>query len=472
MMQKVLTKYWLTVHVGLVLFFPFLYLSQPHTLGFIPLLWLSFVALETAILLPSVRRGETLADARLRVIRAVLKDPFFYLGVSVLLFVIFQWLNSGCKLMYLPDADIWQFTPPAVPWAPFSVEAQTSLTNVAVFFASVVGCLCLRHAVSQTGKRYLLQATVSLSGLLACYSVWRTSCGVEPYVAYAFGREGCALGAFFGFWLMLGMGVFADAMARGQRGFEMFFLLGVVGNLVGMLFFSKALLLVLYVALAFLLFLYWLCYLNVHVAKHVQLKLFLMSAVVMISLSVALIYVFPANPVSAKMQGLLSFERCWHSLAETKNIRTTAALKIWQDHPWVGVGVDGFQHFIGSVVNDKDWRLIKVDQPCVYNDSLQFLCEYGLLGFGLLFSSVITLLVPICHRTRIAWKMGGLDENGSRLVLLRISPLVLTGVLATGACFLESWFGSPFRSSSVLMSWVIVLSMLPSFLPASARTAA
>ena len=470
-MQKVLTKYWLTIHVGLMLFCPWFYLAQPRVQGLTPLLWLSLIAIEVAVLLPSVRRGETFADARMRVIRATVKDTLFYIGSAVLVFATIQWLNSGCKLMYLPDADIWQFTDPVVPWAPFSVEAKTSLTNVSVFAACIAGSLCLRHAVSQTGKRYLLQTAMLLSGALAVYSVWQACHSVEPYVGYAFGREWCALGAFFGFWLILGMGVFVEALAREQRGVEVFFALGVVGNLVGMLFFSKAFSMVLYAVIAFLLFFYWMAYLNTHVPKHVQLKLFFVSVVVLVSVTVALTYVFPGNPVEGKIKGLLPLEHSWHALAETREIRMNAALKIWQDHPWVGVGADGFHHFVGSVIGDKDWRLIKADQACVYNDSLQLLCEYGLLGLGLLLSAVITLMVPVCHRARIAWKCGGRDENDSRIFLLRISPLVLTGVLATGICFLESWFGSPFRSPSVLVSWVFILSVVPDFLPASTRTA-
>ena len=472
MMQKVLTKFWLTIHVGLVLFVPWFYLSQPHRHGLVPLLWLSLIAIEVAVLLPSVRRGENFADARMRVLRATVADPFFYLGLAILGFAAVQWLNSGCELLYLPDADIWQFSTPGVSWAPFSVETTASLTNVSVFSACVAGCICLRHAVSLTGKRYLLQAAVSFSGALATYSVWQACRVVEPQVGYAFGLEGCALGAFFGFWLILGMGVFAEALARGQRGLEIFFMLGVVGNLVGALFFSKAVMIVLYAVIAALLFFYWMTYLNAHVPKHVQLKLFLVSLVVVFGVAAALIYVFPENPVAGKVAGLFPLDQYWHALSETRQVRMTAAMKIWQDHPWVGVGADGVRHFVGSVVGDKDWHLLKVDSACVYNDCLQFLCEYGLLGFGLLLSATITLMVPVCYRARIAWKHGDLDENERRIFLFRISPVVLTGVVATGVCFLESWIGSPFRSPSVLVSWVIVLAVLPDFMPANARTTA
>jgi hypothetical protein len=469
MMQKVLTKYWLTIHVGAVLFFAWLSLGQSRGQGLIPLLWLSLASVEAAVLLPLVHRGETLVGARTRVSRGVVKDPLLYIGLALVLFVSFQWLNSGCALMYLADADVWQFTPPALSWAPFSVEAAPSFTSVLVFTACLVGCLCLRHAVGLTGKRFLLQAAMTVSGSLAICLVWRASHGVAPYAGCARGLDGNSLGAFFGFWLVMGMGIFIDALARRQRGVEAFFVLGVVGNLVATLYFSSPLMLAVYVPLTLLCFIYWLSYLRSYVPQHVTLKLFVMSLIVVTCVTLAVLYVFPGNPIADKVKTLFPPEQFWRPLAETKEVRTAAALRIWQEHPWVGVGTDGFRHFVGSVVGDKDWRSLRGNPSSTYNDSLQFLCEYGLLGLGLLLAVVITLAVPICTRMRLAWKSRGTDESESRIFLFRISPLVLTGVVAAGACSFEGWFASPFRSPGVIMSWTLVLAIVPAFLPARVR---
>ena len=56
-----------------------------------------------------------------------------------------------------------------------------------------------------------------------------------------------------------------------------------------------------------------------------------------------------------------------------------------------------------------------------------------------------------------------------RFFLLRISPIVVSGVLATGAVFVESWFANPFRSPAVLLSWSVTLAALPGFLPKHAN---
>lgn len=470
-MQTVLTKYWLAVHVALLLFASWSGLLSPRSSTLVFLLWFALLALEALALLPTVRKGENLADARQRVIRDVVQDPFFYLGLGAVGFVCAQWLNSGCPLVYLPDADVWQRSPPPLSWAPFSVEGQDSLTCVSGFAACFVGGLVLRNSVGKAGKRYLLQAAAALSGGVACLMVWQACRGVEPYVGMASNPGACSAGSFFGFWLVLGMGGYVDALARGQRASELLFVTGFLFNLAGMLFFAAALTLVLYAAAALLLFVYWMAYLRQAVPKAVQLKLLFVMLVVAAAVVLAIVYVFPGNPVSAKLRVLADFVPYWEGVSETREVRSEAALKIWKEHVWVGVGANGFFQFVGTVVEGKAWALIKSDQALVHNDCLQFLCEFGVLGASLLGAGVIALLVPVCYRARLAWQEGVSGTGDSRSYLLRLSPFVLTGVCATALCFAESWLGSPFRSFALLTSWVFVMAALPSFLPAKNRAA-
>ncbi len=472
MMQKLLTKYGLVAHAALLVLFPVLFITRTSVFNPSPLLWLSLVALELMVLLPSVRTGETLAGARQRVVRGLSRDPFLYIGLAIVGVVLIQWCNSGCKLVYLPDADVWQFSLPPFAWLPFSVETRAAAGYVSVFSACIVLGLILRVAVSTGAKRLLLQALAEVSGGVAVYSVWQACQGVEPYAAKALAHGTAPMGTFFGFWLVLGIGAFVDAVARYQRGMLPLFVLGVVGNLLGMLFFASALALPVYGVMAALLFIYAIVYVGPHVAKHVQFKLFLVLLVTTACVVLFLVFILPGNPVMVKMKAAFPVTACWNTLSGIKSLRTTAALGIWQEHPWMGVGADGFRHFAGLAVAGKDWVMLKTDPDCVYNDCLQFLCEFGVLGTGLLLAAVIALMVPICYRARIAWKYGANDENSGRLFLLQISPIVLTGVLATLLCFLESWFASPFRSYSLFMSWTCVMAVLPAFLPERAFPAA
>ncbi len=467
-MQIVLTKYWLAIHVGLLCFASWYGVSQPRGVGHRSLLWLALLALEALVLLPSVRRGETLADARLRVGCALLRDPFLYLGLAVLGMVVIQWLNSGCTLVYLPDADIWQFSRPPVPWLPSSIDPKIAFSRVAISLACVTAGLVLRLGVNRSGKRYLLQAASAFSGIVGFQLVWRASAGTAPYADLASHPPACNAGSFFGFWLLVGMGVYLDALCRRQRGTELLFVLAFVGNLAAMLFFASSWAILAYGIAGMLFAVYWLFFVGLHQTKATQVKLFLATAFVIAGTAVALIYVFPGNPVTEKLGSLASWKESWNTLMAERDTRVTAGLKIWKACPWVGTGGDGFFHYVGTVVDGKGWALLRRDQAYVRNDQLQFLCEYGAFGAGLLLALVIALLIPILYRLRLAWQAGSAVEYESRLLLFRLSPLVVAGILAASLCFAESWLASPLQSPAVLTSWLMVMSTLPAFLPASA----
>lgn len=465
MMQKVLTKYWLPVHVGLLLLASFFWLWQPNFLKPVTWVWLSLLAIEAFVLLPSVRRGETLVDARARVAHGAFWDPFFYVGITLVVFAGIQWLNSGRKLCYLPDANIWRFNLPPVVWLPSCVDAKDGLQNLCVLVAAVVGGVLLRQGVSPAAKRMLLQAASACSGGLALVWVARAMQG-EWTAGFLQGR-GVAnpLGSFFGFWLVMGLGGVVDAQSRVQRGAVWLYAFAFIGNLLGVLVFASWPILSVYLVTAILLFGYWLAYLRIYVERTFQLKLFLVTLLCVAVIAVSFFHVFQRNPLLSEMNAWFSFNEEVAKLTGTLDLRVSAALKIWNDSPWTGVGPGGFRHFIGTVIKSKEWALVRTDCSYVYNDSIQFLCEHGVLGLGLMSALVITLMIPICYRARLVWLFGSGDMNDGRRYVFRLSPFVVTGVTATTFLALESLIASPFRSPALLISWLYVMAMMPAFLP-------
>lgn len=470
-MQTFLTKYWLATHVWVLLAVSWYGMSEPRGLSYVPLLWFAVLAVEAVVLLPSVRRGETLADGRTRFRRDVLNDPFTYLGLAFAGMALIQWLNSGCSLVYLADADIWKFSPPPVSWLPFSVERLSAFSNLSVFTACVAAGVVLRHGVNKGGKRGVLQAAAALSGGIACVLAWKACAGVEPYAAQARAPGASGLGPFFCFWLIMGIGVCADALMREQRGAELLFAFAFVGNLVGMLFFAGTLSLLVCVGVTLLMMVYWLL-LSGGSSKATQVKLFLLLLVVCLCVGAGVFLVFPGNAIEAKIKAAGEWGAYWGPLSAERDFRSECALKIWEEHPWVGAGADGFSHQIGAYMDGKDWALIKRDSACVRNDAIQFLCEFGALGIGLLLSLVVSLLVPICYRMRMAFHREDGHEHGGRFGFLQLSPLVVAGGVASLLVLVDGWFESPFRTPAVFMSWFFVVAMLPGFLPAKAAGSA
>jgi hypothetical protein len=174
------TKYGLIAHVACICLFPVGVLGQARLAGLTPLFWLSFLALEWMFLLPSVKHGETLADARRRMWHAFLWDPFLYAGAVFVALAGVQCLNSGLELVYLPDADIWQLSEPSFARAPFAVERNAAFAHLAWFTACCVVGVALRTAVGKGAKRVLLQLLACASGLIA-FCMVAFACTVSSY---------------------------------------------------------------------------------------------------------------------------------------------------------------------------------------------------------------------------------------------------------------------------------------------------
>ncbi|HRT30439.1 MAG TPA: hypothetical protein P5527_11655 [Kiritimatiellia bacterium] len=375
-------------------------------------------------------------------------------------------MNSGLELVYLPDADIWQLSEPPVARIPFAVERHAVFAHLAWFMACCVVGVALRAAAGKAAKRVLLQLLACVSGAIAfCAVIWALR-GLAPYAVWAKKTGFPAVGTFFGFWMLLGIGLFCEKAEREQRLSLLLFALAGIGNLLGMLFFASPLATIVFSAAGVILLFYGMVYLGPLIPKGTQLKLFMVHLVCLGTVATCLVYLFPQNPVAEKLKNALPVVEHWTALAGRNEVRTDAALSIWQQHPWTGVGADGFYHYVALVVKQDQWRFIDQDRALVFNDGVQFLCEYGVFGVGLMLAALIALLIPLCYRVRILWQHK--DRHGGNVrafFILRLSPIIVTGGVAAAFCCLESFVASPFRAPSVMLSWVCVLATLPAFLP-------
>jgi len=147
MLQKILTKYWLVVIIGFMVLstwivFPGSVDSSPMVF----LLWMSVLVAELVVLIPSVRKGETLYGARTRTLKSLVGDAYLYIGLLMVAYLFVQWLNGGCTPEYNVNAGLWSYSKPDKEWLPFSIDRVDSLRMVSIFAACVVLGVSLRNA--------------------------------------------------------------------------------------------------------------------------------------------------------------------------------------------------------------------------------------------------------------------------------------------------------------------------------------
>ncbi len=466
MLQRVFTKYWLVVNIGICILLTWLVLpGSVKAANFSSLILMSVLLIELFVLLPSVFRGESLAEARVRAVKSLSWDGFAYVGLFFVLYLGVQWLNGGRLPDYDTSAGVWNYTPPPIAWLPSSIDRVDAFRTFNVFVALLVMGCCLRHATGKRAKRMLLQWLCMASGIFAAYAAAKGCSGVQPYSGYMHTPLSSSLGTFFGFWLLVSIGAFAEAVSAHTRRPQMIYLFGIVGNLAGMFFFTSPPGLILYGTLSVLLFGYMGAYLSIHVSASFIVKTYVLTVIIFIAAFVLSVLLFPESAVAAKVGLVPNISSWWSELVATRAIRTDAAMAIWQDHMWYGTGTDGFEYYLGFVIDDAAWTGVRLNKGSVYNDVLQVLCEYGVLGGTALAALIVTLMIPLCNRAHVAWVHDTRDSNAGRKYLLRISPFVVTGVIATLCCFAESFISSPFRMPAMVVSFFVVMLAMPVFLP-------
>jgi O-antigen ligase len=469
MIQKILTKYAVALHIAVIGAFALFCLQRQSAAG-APFFWLTLIAVEMACLLPSVHHEETLMDARLRVLSSIVWDPMFYLLLVLVLFFAAQGMNGGCELKYEPGADVWRMGAPKIPWLPFAVKAEMGYRWTAIVFAALSIGLVFRDVLSKGSKRLALQILAGVSGAVGLVLAAMTLYGSPIPGAKLAASFYQFSGTCFGFWAVAALGIHADMTLHETRGHSLLLFFGVVGNLVGLLFFAEALQAGLFLLAALGMAVFSVSKLSGRMKKRDFLKGTISLLIIVAAIVFLLVYVFPGNPCTKKILSVMNIDDYLKQFFANRGLRASAAMAIFQEHPWVGVGAGGFGEFVGLFVpqDGGSWALIQKDQACVLNDYLQMLCEYGVVGATLVLAALLTLLIPICFRLRvfvqgIRWgnhrQAAGENEQ-------EVSPIVLPGLVALGLLAVAAGMGNPFIEPAVLLSGISLMACLPNFLPA------
>ena len=474
-MQKIIIKYGIAFHIILIGIFSLGSLFAGGAVNSAtPLFWLSLIALEFGVLIPSVRRDEDFALARSRVRMGLLWDPLLYLSLASLIGLLVQFWNSGCKLVYDTSSNLWKMGDPPLPNLPFAVESGFPLQGLLVLFSVFAVALLIRNCIGNSSRSLILNTLAIFSGSLAWVMglasafFTREQLGLPPPVLEV---AGCA----FGFWAIFSLGLFAR---EGAFYFRLVLLaLGVGGNLAGLLLFSSPLTMLLggglFILGGLLLFIFlW------NSSKMSNVVRFAAVSILLLFAFLALVrFSAQGNPVREKISLLSSGDEAgkeaktyalpsfWKTFSSEHAVRSEASISIFKDYPWFGVGKGGFASFVGLYIQDESaWEHIDGDRSTVMNEFLQMLVEGGLVGTTLSLALIFLLFAPLACRT-YGWFNGSCSRGGRGGGSAPFPPSVLAGYLALLLLFLVAGFERSLSAPAILVPFVTVLSCLASFLP-------
>ena len=454
----------------------------PETLtAYLPLAWFAAGLIEVTLLFPSARKGEEVYDARRRVRASLLRDPILSVGIVGFLFLALQTLNGPRTLFFNPLSGGWEFSPARIGGFPACITQSGSVQGLFWSLLVIPAMLVVGNGMGKKGRTLLLKFLVAVSALLALYGLVRGFSAKGRIGAEAFATlpDPITAGIYFFMHFCVASALYVQevgAEIRDRIQVHALFI-GCVLNFAGALFSLSCLSIALSAAALVLLFIYGAVYLANRLPTADKMRM-MAGGLILVGLIAFLHFVaYPRNPIHACTEKILSGQ--WETPEEKaeRGVLAAVAKRMFKANAVHGVGTWGYAEpsCFGKYMADDDWEALSnpnsTPSTCG-NDSLQFLAEYGCVGFAVLalpylivFGTALgRLALEFRPRIRKSKDSESSSENESRPFTERLPPLAFALLLAIVVPFAISFRFSVFRYPLVLYTWTLFISILPTLI--------
>lgn len=459
--------------------------------------WLAAFALEFLLVFPQAKKTETLAEARLRVWRALARDPLLYAALALTILLVIPLFNVAGAPVFDEAAKHWVNPRPPLPGLPSCVNPDEHAVVLLWFPPALIAALAARHGLLKKGKRILFEGLCWNGAALALLGLVQQATGAksifwgnESFSQFfsTFGYPNFA-GAFFTLMFALSAGLWFSRASVNFIGIsagsgtrldnsslveQHYLLVAVVLNLVAA-FASLSRAAIVLSAITFLvLSAYMIAGVWQKAARggKVLLSMAIGIIIFLIALSVTIFAPKALKSEIATITPTAVFDR----VAGHGYYHTRVAKEIYRDHPTFGVGGWGYPHYLMQYLSPDEVKSMQIEGGAnVHNDSLQFLAEQGIVGYSLMLVCVLFLVMPLLIQgfktCRAAARVDVEATPPPKPVFLyRLPPPLVAVFIGACATVCHSLGDLPFRNPAVLTMWVLAFVCATGFLPAVRKT--
>ena len=456
MILKVISKYGLAAHLGLLAALPSAYLFLGAAQLGVALLWVSLVVGIWVLFCPSILIGERSANARARVVYSIVRDPAFYFMLLLVGVALVRWLNSGIAMVYDPEHGVWVVKDAVASFLPASTSGAGFLP-MALSVALLVVVTGVRHSLGLSARMFCGLTTVFVVGLLGLSMAIVACLGVFPELGVL---SSCGMidtpfaGASFGMFLVLAIVTGAAAECRKWSHARGPYVLAVAGTASGLVFFAPSVVAAVYllVALIFALFSFAYCARAGSMggfARMLVLTILGFSFPVLIMMALA-----PAELQQVKVEGLdlnVAFPVEYDTLRETiSRISKT----MWLEHPWCGTGLGAFGLHVPFIAVKADWAVLPPHVSNAISGYWTILAERGIIGCALLVVGVGIFFWSWCTRLVSAFMyLRGNDE--ADIFVFACPPIVWIVPAVIALAVAELHFSNALSSPDFIFAFTV-----------------
>ncbi|MBR4171717.1 MAG: O-antigen ligase family protein [Kiritimatiellae bacterium] len=457
--------------------------------------WLAAFVIEMMLVFPQARSSESLREARKRVWDSLTHDPMFYATLLFTAYLIFPIFNVAGAPVFDPATQTWSSPQPPISWVPSCVRPDEHAVLLLWFPPVLFSALAAKHALLKRGKRILLECFCWNGAVLSILGYWQLLThakgiywvfvrDINTHFFATFGYPNFA-GSFFTLLFVISLGIwfgsFMDGVigpraGNGKRGkdettfwksYRMLIptvlnFLGAFGTL------SRAAMLLSAVCL-----LAYGLYMVVGVwqaASGVGKAKMGIAAVVVVFFGVLGSTILAPKALKAELDTITVAAVL--DRVSGAGYHNRIASEIFADHKQFGVGGWGYVHYQRKYMTPEDKKHIQtIGGANVHNDTLQFLAEFGLIGFALLVLCLLGILVPVfIELVNFSRKIKNLPAAGVSQIpkptwFYRLPPEVIAVFLGCTANIIHSLGDCPFRTPANQIIWFCALVCMTGYIP-------
>lgn len=440
----------------------------PH---FVP--WVTLVLFEVTMAFPQRAPYESLSGARLRVWREIRSDKLTWACAAFLVLLAVPFVNTSLKVF---------------PWCP---DRLAHFNVFLWFFPSLLAMIAAKHSLRRHGKRTLMSVLVwngvamAVLGFVQLYTGANSPFWTDhrPGLVFfsTFGYPNMA-GDYFASLTFLAIGLWRRRLYELENtdcsrinSYKLFWSRHYPLIAVVILYFSalntlsRSAILLATAGTVLLFVMAGMVHMKrLHRAERLKFGAVLLFSVIGLSLFAML---FTPDSVRKELN-TLDTTGVLNRMTGKTEYHTRVATEILWDNPVFGCGGWGYSYLSPEKVPDVAKRAAKygwgAGSANVHNDYLQFLCEHGFVGFGLLLLIVVLAVLPTAKRWR-ALATGARFAKHTGLPWPKgffcFPPAGIAIYVSALATMIHAFGDCPLRSPAVLSLFFVQLVLVDGFLP-------
>lgn len=481
-----LSKFAIPLHLAFI--FGYLAWVQPRlesVTSYLPLAFLAMGLFEITLLFPSARKGEEVPETRKRVLKSILTDPVFYIGIIAFLFIIVQTLNGPREFYFDKISKVWKHSAGRIALLPACLDQILSIQGAFWVLTTNVAVIAIRFGLGKKARDLFFKFLLAISSVLSIYGLASYALNNGTFIrdALAGFTTSTEAGAFFIMMSMVAFGMLLQELNYDEPSkYNLRYLLAVfLINVAGTLY-SLSCVSIITLAIAILIVV---IYAIVFFVKHSSNGLRISSLAALLSIIIVACFLhfiaYPKNKIHDCTRQI--FYGPWQTQEQIdhSSLLRKTAWRIWDKNNLTGIGTWCYGHEGGMAhyIEDDEWKYLLNSDERHYicgNDFAQFLAEYGTLGFMLLISPYLFLLM--LGATKIFWaykngagkkvsKKAGIEDPEAEVINFFdiFPPQIITSIVAVVATTTISFFVPVFRNPLNILTWSVIFAHICVSLP-------